>query len=430
MTASVQIAGARSAAGKERSTPGVPSAGVRRHESTGTPDDEVSDTAQNSVATPMPSFGAVLRQYWSPPVTSNVREPSARGAARGKSTKQTEDKPTPDTVAPAETTSAPREVPPFQWAVPFQPAAPRDADAQEPAQDQADSHLDQMPQSRTSNWETAIAPDPIPQTNPAAPAKPGDLAFAARLTLNQPPNIAPEAAPEATSRAHLETQPIKKQSAPDASVGDESSPPRKQTTPVAEPLAKPAVLTLAPQIVAAYASRPAPAASPAPDSNGMAAARVQEIVEARQTFTGPIQQITVRIPDASAGGTDVRFIDRGGEIHVSVRTADGETATALRGGLSDFVSRLDNSGIRAEVWHPGADASPSDSQQRSDSQEHSDSQRQPQHQGGSGRHNHNPGSGSRQQQPQDGPKPEWVEQLESSIGRTDSSTSARTEQEY
>ena len=182
-------------------------------------------------------------------------------------------------------------------------------------------------------------------------------------------------------------------------------------------MAKPATFAAVAQPAAAYVAPQAPVKVAAPDSNGLAAARVQELLETRQASAGPLHQITVRIPDASEGVTDVRFVERGGEIHVSVRTSDGETAQALRGGLNDFVGRLDNAGIRAEVWHPGADTSQSDSQH---SQEQHSSQ-QSMHQD-SGRQQS--GSGNRQQQSQNGSKPDWVEQLETSISSIEKPVSA------
>jgi hypothetical protein len=141
---------------------------------------------------------------------------------------------------------------------------------------------------------------------------------------------------------------------------------------------------------------------------------MEPLVEAPSTPSGSNHDITVRIPDASERAVDVRFVDRGGEVHVSVRTGDTEMAQTLRSGLNDFASRMDHAGIRAEIWRPGADAS--SSQNESQNQSFSDPRDQ-RDQRGSGRNpsgsqddaDDNPGSSS---------KPKWVEALEKASGQT------------
>jgi hypothetical protein len=52
---------------------------------------------------------------------------------------------------------------------------------------------------------------------------------------------------------------------------------------------------------------------------------------------------------------EVRVTERAGDVHVSVSTADTRLAGELREDLPALASRLEQSGFRAETWHP-ADA--------------------------------------------------------------------------
>jgi hypothetical protein len=49
---------------------------------------------------------------------------------------------------------------------------------------------------------------------------------------------------------------------------------------------------------------------------------------------------------------DVRLIERSGEVRVAVRTPDAQLAGDLRANLSTLATRLEQSGFRAETWHP------------------------------------------------------------------------------
>jgi hypothetical protein len=49
---------------------------------------------------------------------------------------------------------------------------------------------------------------------------------------------------------------------------------------------------------------------------------------------------------------DVRLIERSGEVRVAVRTPDAQLAGDLRTGLPALATRLEQSGYRAETWHP------------------------------------------------------------------------------
>ena len=51
---------------------------------------------------------------------------------------------------------------------------------------------------------------------------------------------------------------------------------------------------------------------------------------------------------------DVRLTERAGEVQVAVRTPDARLTEALRSDLPGLSARLEQSGFRAETWHPAA----------------------------------------------------------------------------
>jgi hypothetical protein len=90
---------------------------------------------------------------------------------------------------------------------------------------------------------------------------------------------------------------------------------RERVSPPAEPHRTPA-----------SAPEPAPAVSPARDI--------------RLQVTGGERRV------------DVRLTERAGQVQVSVRTPDSQLAGALRDDLPSLSARLEQSGFRAETWHP------------------------------------------------------------------------------
>lgn len=261
-------------------------------------------------------------------------------------------------------------------------------------------------QQRTSSPQ--MEADDETRTSSSAP-----MAFAAKLTPTTGENAGGENAgsEDAGGAAPRDTQspapaspapaPQKAAAAPEVVSGDADPAPAKAGADAAiEKFVK--------------IDTPAPADSPilsdAPIKkeaapNISATERMQPLIEAPAAPSGSNHDITVRLPDAAERAIDVRFVDRGGEVHVSVRTGDAEAAQTLRSGLSDFVGKMDHAGIRAEVWRPGADASSA----QNNSQNNQNSSSDPRDQRGSGRNSS--GAQDRDEQ-QRSNKPKWVEALE------------------
>jgi hypothetical protein len=96
----------------------------------------------------------------------------------------------------------------------------------------------------------------------------------------------------------------------------EPNTPRKASPSPAEPVSPAAKVLPRPDI-----SRPAPAAR-----------------DIRIEVAGPERKV------------EVRLVERGGEVHLSVRTPDNRLASSLREDLPALSTRLEESGFRAEEW--------------------------------------------------------------------------------
>jgi hypothetical protein len=67
----------------------------------------------------------------------------------------------------------------------------------------------------------------------------------------------------------------------------------------------------------------------------------------------PAREIQLQVNQGTQR-VDVRVTDRGGEVHVAVRTPDAQLAGTLRGELPALSAKLEQTGFRAETWHPAA----------------------------------------------------------------------------
>jgi hypothetical protein len=58
--------------------------------------------------------------------------------------------------------------------------------------------------------------------------------------------------------------------------------------------------------------------------------------------------------DGPDGRVDVRLVERAGEVRVEVRAPDPRLAGELRSDLPGLAQKLEQTGYRADAWHPGA----------------------------------------------------------------------------
>jgi hypothetical protein len=124
--------------------------------------------------------------------------------------------------------------------------------------------------------------------------------------------------------------------------------------------------------------------------------------------------VNVQVPRADASGEDrvaIRMLQRGSEIHVSVRTPDSQVAQSLRQDLGKLTTGLEQGGFRTETWRPTA--------VNSGAQSNTSPQHQPQPDGSNrgGGSNSGPGGNSgqgsgEQKRRQQDERPRWVAELE------------------
>ena len=190
----------------------------------------------------------------------------------------------------------------------------------------------------------------------------------------------------------------------------------------------PAAQVSAPKEIPVQTAGPAPTDAsplamrpPAPSSSVAAAVSTEHVSAAPPAVplkTAPeVTEISLSVPlgQADSGAEErvaIRMVQRGAEIHVSVRAPDHEVAQSLRQDLSRLASSLDEAGFRAEAWRPGVAsvAAPSSAQAQRDL-----SQDTP-HRGATGPDprsggQHGQGSGEQKRRQQD-ERPRWVAELE------------------
>ncbi len=286
--------------------------------------------------------------------------------------------------APAVVPTAPPATPPVMPAKDSAPAIVPAATSAPPA-----------PAQRAPEDLKPSAPMPTRDEPPRS-----ELAFAARLSDAPAPK--PEQAervPEARQEA-IESKPAAKAQPPEDTVPTVPKPqaPGPDSTAPApgQGVTQPSTV---PQPV-----KPNPA-PPAPAWTSVEAPQQPESVKA------PVREFSVRITDPQARAADVRVVDRGGELHVAVRSGDPGLADSLRGDLSNLVSRIERSAVHAEIWRP--ESSPASGGGSGDSRGDSEgrsgfSHGQGQYQG-EGR-----GHGDGRGHPR---APQWIEDLEEVPGR-------------
>jgi hypothetical protein len=125
--------------------------------------------------------------------------------------------------------------------------------------------------------------------------------------------------------------------------------------------------------------------------------------------SAPLKDISLQVAQLGKERVDVRVVQQGSDVQVSVHSGDSNLTSGLRQGLSELQSRLEESGYRSEMWRPGVSTTPltaSPASQASTNQSRG-GDGQPQHGGSqqeSGRRNQNQSN-----------QPRWFEEMESSF---------------
>ena len=279
----------------------------------------------------------------------------------------------PPMAGPPERHAALREPPAPPIPAPGQPATASAEPAAAPPQAGGDRP-----------WETVAIPaaghDP---GAPAQPPPPTELAFQGNLIADRGPTAAeaawqpktagkpavsttsiPVAAADPASDPAVEPAPApvaapqtfqRQSDAPSDSGAPRAGRVRQPESPSAAP-GEPAAGAL--PIQANPSRAPAQPGDPAgPPEPPSAASRIEPEPPAAPAAPRDIQL------ELTNGGQRVEVLvaDRGGDVHVAVRTSDTDLAGALREDLPALSARLEQTGLRAEAWHtqtPAGDRRP------------------------------------------------------------------------
>jgi hypothetical protein len=235
-------------------------------------------------------------------------------------------------------------------------------------------------------------------------AHPQDLAFATRVqaigSVDQSALPAEMAAAAAVASASKKVA---------ASAPDGTSLAADSNALLASTLAVP------PDRDAQPAALSSPAAPAATASTQNAEAPTTE-AQTAQKPGAPLKDISLQVTQAGNERVDVRVVQQGNEVRVSVHSTDASLSSGLRQGLSELQGRLEENGYRAEMWRPAAAVTPlaatpgghsaPDQSRGGDAQSHSGGSQQD-----GGRRNQNQSN-----------QPRWVEELKSSLAGGEKST--------
>jgi hypothetical protein len=247
---------------------------------------------------------------------------------------------------------------------------------------------------------------PVPL--PAVPAEGGsettDMAFAARLRPG------PATASDLAS-SHRSGEAVPRITAIAEFRRAEADGGRNQNTGLqpAQQMANPAAQTF----ITADGSA-SPAATDKPPALAGAETRTIAPEATPVKSTEPLKELSLQMGSPNQERVEVRMVERGGELHVAVRTGSADLAHGLREGISDLVSRLQETGFRTDTWRPvhgaaSVSAASGPQQSATEFRNHSDSQS-------------NPGWSQQQtrdqREHQQSNRPSWVEELEGSLTPT------------
>jgi hypothetical protein len=249
----------------------------------------------------------------------------------------------------------------------------------------------------------AEAPTTVPL--PAGPAEtapePTDLAFAARLKPGQAP------VPDLNASLHSgEANPCVAAITELRRTESDNRRDQDQDLRPSEPTANLAVQ--------AYTTRDG-SISLAPEAKSHTPAAPETHATPPETSpvksTAPLKELSLQVGNQNQERVEVRMVERGGELHVAVRTGNADLAHGLREGMADLVSRLQETGFRTDTWRPvhaaaSVSAASGTQQSATEFRNQSDSHSNPgwSQQQSRDQHDH-----------QQSNRPSWVEELEGSL---------------
>lgn len=167
----------------------------------------------------------------------------------------------------------------------------------------------------------------------------------------------------------------------------------------------------------AFAAETAPA-STTPESAGARAAKESapaglsepELAPASE----PVKNVRLQLAGDNNQRVDIRLVDVGGEMRVSVRAGDSKLAQTLQEHIPDLSNRLNQQSVRAEVWSPRTETSaPANNANQGGQSSRGNGGDTPGQGGQQGRQ----GNGRQQQN-----QPDWVDELENYSSRTTTTT--------
>ena len=274
--------------------------------------------------------------------------------------------------------------------------------------------------AKTSSAPVAFTMRLTPESVPEPTARPNSGSDAVPAVINDVPAASPEVEPQsqaqpeqkpaeskqsvaavepkAHAESHADSTPIVAGVTAPTASSDDSSFARQMPNLPATPaqtlsIAKTAAAPVASSSEALRASEPASSASP-------------------QQPASPVREIAVRVSAPQSPAVDVQLTERAGQVHVAVRTGDGNLQASLRQDLASLVNSLERSGFRAEAFTPREGAL----QSNSISQTSTQNSRQDSESGSGGRgaqQDLSQNAGGGQQQRQRDPRPRhFIEELE------------------
>jgi len=246
--------------------------------------------------------------------------------------------------------------------VPDPANALREAASANTAAEVRDSSLLLTPAAGSSkSGSDSAAPPATPTTGETnAPVSSSPLAFAARLSPQSAstpaqPQTQPDAQPmHADSAAANEPETVSaiqtaaQAGSSSAHTGADPNGGQQQKTQ------QPALSTLSAAYQRAETTRPDSVRAPEQAAESRAAEIEPSAAESANNTQ--VRDVHMQLTGSENQRVDVRVLDRGGELRVSVRADDPSLVRSLQDNMADLSTRLDQAHFRSEIWTPRTEA--------------------------------------------------------------------------